>query len=251
MIKNYYRAESIENAVSLLAQENIDIRPMGGGTKLNILVGEEFSVVDLQDLNLKEIHKKGNLLKIGALVTLNQLKNEDGLPDELKLAINLQDNQNLRNVGTVVGAMMSADGRSTFANAMLTLDAQFVWAPNNTSQSYGEYLAIRKSPKNEELITDVSFSIGAKFAFESVGRSPADLPIVSVGVAKWSSGRTRIVLGGYGKAPMMVMDGQEQGGAVEVVASAFMTATDQWATAEYRVATAQVLVRRCLDRLEN
>ena len=81
-----------------------------------------------------------------------------------------------------------------------------------------------------------------------MARSPADLPIVSVAAAQWKSGRTRVVVGGFGAAPMMVMDGQSAEGAVDAVQNATSTAGDQWASAEYRMDVAQTLTRRCLEQ---
>jgi CO/xanthine dehydrogenase FAD-binding subunit len=249
MIKEYFRAKSIDEAVQIIEGNAANVRPMGGGTKLNIEKGEALSVVDLQDLGFDQIVKKGSTITIGATVSLSALSLNDQIPADLIKAIKLQDNQNLRNVSTVAGTLISAGSRSAFSTAMLALDAQFNWAPGNMVQSYGEYLPVRSAPKNGQITSEISFSGNTKLAFEYVARTPADLPIVSVAIGKWGSGRTRIVLGGYGKAPMMVLDGQEQGGAMPVIEAAFTTATDQWGSAEYRVKTAQILAQRCLAKL--
>jgi CO/xanthine dehydrogenase FAD-binding subunit len=80
-------------------------------------------------------------------------------------------------------------------------------------------------------------------------RSAADKPIVCAAAARWPSGRTRIVLGGFGKAPLLVMDGEANEGLLEAAEAAYLTAGDQWASAEYRSETAGVLVERCLNEL--
>ena len=49
---------------------------------------------------------------------------------------------------------------------------------------------------------------------------------------------------------LLVMDGPERGGEEISAADAYSHARDQWATAEYRQEMAQVLVKRCLSRLD-
>ena len=98
-------------------------------------------------------------------------------------------------------------------------------------------------------MTALQYSSIPQMAFTYVARSPADQPIVCVAVARWPSGRTRVVLGGYGTAPVMVMDGPEPGGAVAAARDAYSHASDGWASAEYRQEMAAVLTQRCLDSL--
>jgi hypothetical protein len=57
------------------------------------------------------------------------------------------------------------------------------------------------------LIISISIPLNVKLSFEYVARTPADKPIVCAAVAQWNSGRTRLALGGYGKIPMLAMDG--------------------------------------------
>ena len=71
--------------------------------------------------------------------------------------------------------------------------------------------------------------------------------MVCVALARWPSGRTRIVLGGLAGADHR-LDGEELEGAAEVVEYALITAQDQWASAEYRIDAAKTLVGRCFRR---
>jgi CO/xanthine dehydrogenase FAD-binding subunit len=96
------------------------------------------------------------------------------------------------------------------------------------------------------LITQVTIPLNASLAYEYVARTPADRPIVCVAVARWPSGRTRVVLGGYGQLPLLAMDGPEATGAETAVEDAFSQASDAWASSAYRQATALTLIRRIL-----
>jgi CO/xanthine dehydrogenase FAD-binding subunit len=100
------------------------------------------------------------------------------------------------------------------------------------------------------LITKVTISLQTALTYHYVARTPADRPVVCAAAARWPSGRTRIVLGGFGKAPQTILDGEANDGVLEAAEAAYLTAEDQWASAEYRSHTAKVLVRRCLEQFE-
>ena len=70
-------------------------------------------------------------------------------------------------------------------------------------------------------------------------------------LAVWPGGRTRVILGGYGAVPALASDGPEMGGEETAAQDAFSQAGDEWASAEYRMEIAPILVRRCLSQLES
>ncbi len=83
---------------------------------------------------------------------------------------------------------------------------------NVDSVSLGDFLPLRTERVTGKLITSISIPLNTKLAFEYVSRTPADKPIVCAALAQWNSGRTRLVLGGYGKNPSLAMDGTEAAG---------------------------------------
>jgi CO/xanthine dehydrogenase FAD-binding subunit len=109
----------------------------------------------------------------------------------------------------------------------------------------GEFLPLRPTT----LITKIILPLNTKFAFEFVSRTPADKPIICAALTQWSSGRTRLALGGYGKSPMLAMDGTEADGLESAARNAYHEATDEWASAEYRMEVAAVLAKRCQETL--
>ena len=80
-------------------------------------------------------------------------------------------------------------------------------------------MPLRRERLQKRLVTQVRLPLNARLAFESVARTPADLPILCVAVARWHSGRTRLAVGGFGAAPCLAMDGPEAGG-IEIAAGA-------------------------------
>ena len=249
MILEYHRPDTIEEALELLKRKTPRTVPMGGGTVLNAPSDDQVAVVDLQNLGLNKVKKKGSSLKVGAAATLQTLLNATSIPKALARAIRHEATYNLRQVGTVAGTLVAAGGRSPFTTAVLALDPQLTWLPGEEKQPLGEFLPLRAEQLPGRLITEIAIPLQPKLAYEYVARSPADLPIVSAAVARWPSGRTRIVLGGYGISPMTALDGPEQDGALPAVENAFLNAGDEWASAEYRADAAKTLVKRCLKEV--
>jgi CO/xanthine dehydrogenase FAD-binding subunit len=249
MIKNYYRPSNLEEALDLLSRDDVDIYPLGGGTRLSQSSALPIAVVDLQDLGLSDIHLRGNWLEIGATSTLQSLYDYDLTPDPLRQAITLETNYNIRQAGTIAGTIVTADGRSTLVTALLAVESIIEFMPNEVKVALGDMLAARAAQLKKRLITKISIPLNVHLAFKYVSRSPADLPQVCVAVAKWSSGRTRVTLGGYGEVPRLVLDGPDSNGAVEAACAAYSTAGDEWASADFRQDVAATLTRRCIADL--
>jgi len=253
MITTYHRPNTLDEALTLLAHPNRV--PLGGGTLLSHSTADPVEVVDLQALRLDTIQKSGNNLVIGATVTLQQLLESADCPAALKSALRLETPLNIRTAATVAGTLVSGDGRSTFATVMLALDAKLELTQIDNSKienrisNIGDFLPVRDLKGS--LITNVSIPLNVKLAFDHVSRTPADKPIVCVALARWNSGRTRLTLGGYGKNPLLAMDGTESEGIETAARNAFHEATDDYASAEYRMDAASTLAGRCLKKLSS
>ncbi len=244
MITTYHRPQKLEEALNLLTQPNTV--PLGGGTLLTQPTTDSVQAVDLQALGLDSLTKKGNDLEIGATCTLQSLLENENCPETLKTAIKLEAPINVRNAATVAGTLVASDGRSPFATALLAMDAKISVASEQSSViSLGEFLPLR--PRG--LITAITIPLNTKFAFEFVSRTPADKPIVCAALNQWSSGRTRLALGGYGKSPMLAMDGTESEGIESAARNAYHEANDEWGSAEYRMDVAAVLAKRCMEAI--
>lgn len=266
MITTYHRPTTLDEALTLLTQPNV--LPLGGGTLLSKPMARgatSIEVVDLQSLSLDTIKRQGNQLELGATVTLQQLLESEQCPEPLKTALRLEAPLNLRNAATVAGTLVSCDGRSTFAAVMLALDARVEIKSINrfelmemeidarppkqdvTTLGLGEFLPLRAEQIQGKLITAITVPLNVKLAFDYVSRTPADKPIVCAALAQWNSGRTRLVLGGYGKSPLLAMDGTESEGLETAARNAFHEATDEWGSAEYRMDVAATLAKRCME----
>ncbi len=251
MITAYHRPKTLDEALTLLAHPNRT--PLGGGTLLSRATTDSVEAIDLQSLNLNTIEKQGNNLRIGATVTLQELLISELCPDALRTALQLEAPLNLRNAATVAGTLVSCDGRSTFATVLLALDAKLEQTKLEDSKiesrtsNIGDFLPLRNL--QGALITSITIPLNTKFAFEYVSRTPADKPIVCAALVQWNSGRTRLALGGYGKSPLLAMDGTEAEGMKTAARNAFHEATDEWASAEYRADIAATIATRCFEAI--
>ena len=254
MIVEYHRPETLEEALTLLTRPGVVSRPLGGGTAIDRFGPGSLAVIDLQRLDLNKVQERGNWIDLGATVTLQKLLDTPNLPEALYETIRREASHNLRQVATVAGTLVAADGRSPFGTAMHALDAAIHLRPGKEGKDSdqvrpGDFLSFREEMLNGRLITQVTIPLNASLAYAYVARTPADRPVVCAAAAQWPSGRTRVALGGFGTAPVLALDGPEAAGAETAAQNAYSGAGDEWASAEYREEVAGVLVRRCIEEL--
>lgn len=247
MITQYHRPKTLTEALALIAKPKT--YPLGGGITLNRFSNEEYAVVDLQSLALNTIKENGDTLQIGATATLEELLQSKDTPDALKKAIQHEAAVNNRNLATVAGTLVASDGCSPFATMMMALDAKITLKNSKNEEEniqLGDFLPLREKTIENKLIVEITIPLDAKFAYEYVARTPKDKAIISAGLTQWSSGRTRLVLGGWGKSPSLAMDGKGTEGIAPAAKNAAHDANDEWASAEYRQDVAVTLAKRCL-----
>lgn len=250
MIAEYFRPGTLDEAVTLLVDEQKNLKPLGGGTKLSRRQSEPLGVVDLQNTGLDQIETRGQRIMAGAAARLDQLLKHPDVHPEIKRAIMIDSAQNMRNMATLGGWLVSSDARSIFSTVLLALDATLTWMPDEERIRMGNWLPMRETESPGVLMTEVEWWTRPHLVFEYVARSPKDRPILIVAAAQWGSGRTRVTLGGYGGTPIVAMDGPEDRGVDVAVRDAYYEAEDTWATAVYRREVASRLALRCLDRID-
>ena len=251
MIIEYFRPKTLEKTLNLLTREKPATYPLGGGTVLNQRKHEQFAVVDLQELGLNVVNIRKDKLRIGATTTLQKLFTYKEVYPALRKAIRHEANINIRQVATVAGSLIACNGRSPFVTAMLALGAQLWFYPDDGPVGLGELLPYPEEKIKGRLVTEVTISTNIKFVYKYVARTPADLPVVCVGVAQWPSGRTRVALGGYGPSPILAFDGPNDIGADLAAGNLYLEAGDPWGSARFRSEIAAILVKRCLEQIKS
>jgi CO/xanthine dehydrogenase FAD-binding subunit len=257
MILEYHRPKTLDEALTLLSRKQPLTRPLAGGTAIHSLHRDDFAVVDLQDLGLDTIELPGKSLDLGAMLTLQRFLTAldslsltgVNLASALEDAIRHEATLNIRNAATLGGTLAAASGRSPLATALLACDCELLVEPGSQRVALGDWLLKRSEQSASSLIVEVRLPTQISLAYAAVARTQADFPIVCAAVAGWPAGRRRIALGGYGPAPSLVIDGTESSGAGQAAQSAYLTAGDEWASAEYRSEIARVLVERCIQTI--
>lgn len=249
MIKEYFRPESIEDAIRLLQSKETKTVPLAGGTVLSHYQRDSISVVDLQNLNLNYLIKNVDSYEIGATTTLSQIEESIQFP-ELVDVIRLQAGRNKRNSGTIGGFVTMADGRSPLLTALLALNVEMVWEPGALKITLDEWLPLRSKRQGAALITKFILP-KVNFIFESVARSPKDLPILCVAISKDHLDRIRIAIGGFGPTPILAYSGNDLTGIGSTIDKVLSGSDDKWASAEYRQKAGKALALRMVNDLSD
>ena len=168
MIVEYHRPETIEAALQLLSRKKPITVPLGGGTVLNQPSPNPVAVVDLQSLGLNNIERKGKTLIIGATATFQQILNVKDLYPALRKAICHEATYNTRQVATIAGGLVAADGRSPITTAMLALGTQLIFQPGDEKVPLGDFLPLRKDFLLGQLVSHVLLPGDLKLAYEYV-----------------------------------------------------------------------------------
>jgi CO/xanthine dehydrogenase FAD-binding subunit len=247
LIKEYFRPESIEDAIRLLQSKETKTVPLAGGTVLSHYQRDSISVVDLQKLNLNYLLNNVDSYEIGATTTLSQIEENIQFP-ELVEVIRLQAGKNKRNSSTIGGLISMADGRSPLVSALLALNPKMIWEPGDLSVSLEDWLTKRSDWKDAVLIKKLVLP-KAQFLFESVARSPKDLPILCIAISKDHLEKMRIVIGGFGDAPILAFSGNDLRGIENKIDKTLAGSADKWASSEYRQKAAKALVMRMVSEL--
>jgi carbon-monoxide dehydrogenase medium subunit len=253
----YHRPKTLGEALQMLE----DGIPLAGGTALVPMLGKTRAVIDLQDLGLDGLDLKKGVIEAGAALKLQTLvETEQEIPEALVAACRLEASLNLRNMATLGGTILSADGRSPLLTTLLALDARVGMEPGGEEISLDELLDRRDEKTFRSLVTSVRIRVPERLAYDQVARAPYDRPIVCAAVGRskdpQKSEAVRITLGGFSRRPMRVQKAEQKIGetgqvdqASAAAAKAYAKAEDEWASAEYRSHVAGVLVRRLLTEV--
>jgi probable selenate reductase FAD-binding subunit len=262
------RPTTLSEAVRLLRRPNVKTTVLAGGTRLVPQARRDVqALVDLRDLKLTYIRREGNVLRIGATTTLQDLATSPDVPPVLAQAAHTCAPINIRNVATVGGVIASADGSVPLPAVLLALDAVLViYSPEARQSPIAAFLAYRdKLLKDGALITEVGISLtDARIAFEKVSRTPSDAPIVcAVARLRLDNGiarDVRVVAGGVGPLPVRLARAEQTlegkpltevniSQAAEAAAQEVKPPSDFLASGEYRKEMVKVLVRRAITTM--
>ncbi len=269
-LKHYKRPSSIEDAVALV-QSSPNAVYLGGGA-WTLAQGDSTveMVVDLQDLGLDFIDATLEDVRIGAMASLQAVIDH---PDTgslaqglLRRAISYVQSRNLREQGSVGGTLIAAGPADPLTTALLVLDVQMLYAdPVVHKAPFMSFVAYRDRLINTQvLLTELQIKrppARSAAAFEVVGRSPKDKPIVCaaayIEVDEGSPAAVRIAVGGAHARPSrlhktehmlrgQLLSREKVARALKPALEELEPEADFLGSVEYRLAMAEVLAQRAI-----
>ena len=263
----YVRAESIEAALSLIAEHGDEAKFIAGGMSLIPLMKLRLAtptvIVDVGRLrDLSYVRVDGDTVAIGALTRHRALETDAGLAANCgvlqAVAAQVGDNQ-VRHRGTIGGSVAHGDPASDLPAALLALDADYVVrGPGGertipSAQFFHGFLETALAP--DELLLEIRVpATGANgYSYQKFNRRAQDWAIVGA-LAVRANGATRVGLVNMGSTPLRataveqaLAGGASAADAAQQADAGTEPAADLNASTEYRRHLARVLVRRALE----
>jgi len=263
----YHKPAELDQALDLLGRKRPRAVPLAGGTWLNPRIGKDIdspfgklsrveAVVDLSGLNLDQIERDPDTLRLGPMTTLaavsqNQLCQSwaNGI---LAQAARRDAPVNVRNAATLGGTVVVAPVDSELVLALLALAAELAICCHNTKlYSLNQFLDDPAAALKNGLITQLRVNIPLHIAggLARVARTAADHPIVAAYAILAEDGDAmRIALGGVSHRPLLVSFEQIEDAerAVQQAIAAAEPYSDFRGSAEYRREMGTLLAKRAL-----
>ena len=263
----YERAGSVEQAIELLGRDE-DAKLLAGGHSLLPLLRLRFArpslLVDIGRIDgLRYIREDGDRIAIGALTPYVDVVGDALLAQKCAVVVEAVEDigdPQVRNRGTVGGAVAHGDPASDLATVLLAVDADFVaHGPDGertipaTEFFKGTFVT---ALERADVLTEVRVPAVARGAYLKHVRSARDWATVGVAAAV-VDGRVRVALASMGATPIRahgveeaLASGASSGDAAARTAEGTEPPSDVNGSAQYRAHLAQVLVRRALEQLQ-
>jgi len=264
---DYVRADSAEEAISLIGQHGDESKFIAGGHSLlplmKLRLAQPSVLIDIGRLDdLSYIREDGDQIVIGALTKHCEVEKSDTLKEHVPLlahaASHVGDPQ-VRRRGTIGGSIAHADPASDLPATTLALGATYVaQGPNGTREIAAAdfYQTFFESAlADDEMLTEIRIPKmnGAGWSFQKFNRRAQDWAIV--GVSAWVRGtESGVGLVNMDSTPVLATSvstalagGASAADAAEQAAADAEPQADLNASVEYRQHLAKVLTRRALE----
>lgn len=212
---------------------------LGGGTILNTPGGEPVEVVDLQAVGVGGIVVEDDVVRCGAMTTLQELV-EGPVPSLIADAARRELPMTLRNQATLGGVIASADWESVLLAALLVSEATVELAGIDGTEMQLLASVLKTGVQRGQVITTVTFAASGNGTIAATGRTPADVPIVAA-VGRRSQNNFAVALTGVAATPIVVDAGK---------VDRLQPPADFRGSTEYRRHLAMVLTQRVVETLK-
>lgn len=213
---DYRRPSSLDEALALLAQTELDPMPLAGGQSLvpmmNFRMSRPGMLVDLNRIDgLSGVTETGGLLRIGAMTRYVELTESEAVQRAvplLALALPHVAHPAIRNRGTVGGSLALADPAAELPAVALALGATLHLERAGAARDVEAddyFLGLYETAReDDELLTAVSIPIAApadRCGFYEIARRHGDYAMAGVAVAA-NGGAWRIAFFGVADRPL-------------------------------------------------
>ena len=264
---DYVRAESAEEAISLVGEHGEDAKFLAGGHSLlplmRLRLAQPSVLIDIGRVgDMSYVREDGDQIAIGALTRLADVEHSDVLAQHVPLLAHAAGHVGdppVRHRGTIGGTIVHADPAADLPATTLALGATYVaQGPNGRREiPAGDFYQgfLTSALAHDELLTEIRVPKmnGAGWGYQKFNRRAQDWAIV--GVAAWRrNGESGVGLVHMGSTPLLasgVSAALASGASIEEAAEQAAADTDPPAdlnaSPEYRTHLAKVLVRRALE----
>lgn len=273
----YYKADSLDHALALLAEHGEDGRPLAGGQSLvpmmNLRLARPQHLIDINGLGLDTIEERGRILHVGALVRHYQYFSNPLIATHFPAfldAVHWIGHPTIRRHGTMGGSISHADPTAELPAVCVLYDAQIVVASLNGDRripALDFFLnAYVTAIEPGEMVIGVEFPVPAQRssgAFFELGERRGDFAIASVGVSIAHDGRAitgaSIVCAGAKLTPTRAPEAEaalvgrplsrpDSAATGQIFAQSIDPVSDHAASGEYRKGLIAELTARAIDR---
>jgi carbon-monoxide dehydrogenase medium subunit len=219
---DYYRAGSLNDALSSLQQHGSDAQLLAGGQSLlamlNLRMASPRILIDISRIpGLSTIERQGQVLRMGALVTHRQLLDAAEVAASVPLlaqAVPYVAHLAIRNAGTLGGSLALADPAAEYPAVALALQATLIATSLRGERriAAADYFKglYQTALAEDEILTAVEFPVAKpeqRFSFQELARRRGDYAMVGVACAVTLSGdrvsAARITFLAMGDGPVL------------------------------------------------
>ena len=250
-IREYARPETAEEAWQLCQKRQNVV--MAGNMWLRMQRRAVGTAIDLSGLGLDFVRERDGGFELGAMATLRELETHPGLEaayaGAFARALSPIVGVQFRNTATVGGSVFARFGFSDVATLLLALDARVRLYKGGEMPLE----AFQRAPFARDILLSVFVPGGAQgVGYHALRRSATDFPVLAVAAAQ-TAGGLRVAVGARpARAQLLCAQEREWGDARRAeLLQGMAFGSNMRATADYRRAIADVLVRRAVrDAME-
>jgi carbon-monoxide dehydrogenase medium subunit len=278
---DYFRANSLQEALACLQQHGAGAQLLAGGQSLlamlNLRLASPKILIDIGRIpGLANIERHGTVLRIGALVTHRQLLDSTEVAASVPLlaqAVPYVAHLAIRNAGTIGGSLALADPAAEYPAVTLALQATLIATSLRGERriAAADYFQglYQTALAEDEILTAIEFPVATpeqRFSFHELARRRGDYAMVGVACAITLSAErvsdARITFLAMGDGPVLAshamkalvgtsLDAMAIQASQQALSQDLAPAGDLQATPETKCHLARVLMGRALNQLRS